>query len=386
MPTNTLNINKIPLSLYIHIPWCIKKCPYCDFNSHQPKSVIDFNGYVRCLLNDLDGQLAWVQQREITSIFIGGGTPSLLPIKQYRQLFYGIKSRLTLANDCEITMEANPATVEHAPFVDYLATGINRLSLGVQSFDSEKLQALGRIHNRQQAITAIKNAKQAGFTHLNIDLMHGLPNQNLNQALDDLHQAVDLGIAHLSWYQLTIEPNTIFYRNTPILPEDDVLIDIFEQGSKFLLNNYFSQYEVSAWTSENNPQPCRHNMNYWQFGDYLAIGAGAHGKISTPDGIFRFNKSRLPKDYASNQATIGWQKIHNDDMAFEFMMNGLRLKKGIAKHYWQERTGQDWQAIAPTLSKLQQQGLMHIDDAIYGNIQCSDKGFLFLNQVLTEFL
>lgn len=382
MPKSPLIINKIPLSLYIHIPWCVKKCPYCDFNSHQSQPSIDFDGYVRCLLTDLDSQLQWIQQREITSIFLGGGTPSLLPIEQYRQLFNGINARLQLASDCEITMEANPATVEHAPFIDYLNVGINRLSLGVQSFESEKLHALGRIHDRTQAITAIKNAQQAGFTRLNIDLMHGLPNQTLDQALDDLRQAVDLGVPHLSWYQLTIEPNTVFYRNTPILPQDDILMDIFEKGSEFLINNHFSQYEVSAWINNQKPQPCRHNVNYWQFGDYLAIGSGAHGKISTPDGVFRFSKSRLPKDYTRNQSAIGWQKIADSDMAFEFMMNGLRLKNGVAKANWCERTGQDWQTIAPILAKLEQKGLIKVDD----NIQCTQAGFLFLNQVLTEFL
>ncbi|MFW2177007.1 MULTISPECIES: radical SAM family heme chaperone HemW [unclassified Moraxella] len=373
----------IPLSLYIHIPWCVKKCPYCDFNSHESQAPIDFDGYISALLADLVSQLPYVQGRQISSIFIGGGTPSLLPIANYQTLFDGVRGLLKLSDDCEITMEANPATVEHAPFADYLAVGINRLSLGVQSFASEKLQKLGRIHNPSQAIEAISNAQKAGFKRLNVDLMHGLPNQSLSEALADLQQAIDLGVSHISWYQLTIEPNTVFYRNTPVLPDDDILVDIFEQGSDLLIANGFRQYEVSAWTKSDHPQPSRHNVNYWQFGDYLAIGAGAHGKVTTVDGIFRFSKSRLPKDYLNNQSPIGWQAIANDDLPFEFMMNGLRLKDGVPKVYWHERTGLDWQVVEPTLIDLQKRGLI---DLTTDNVKCSEQGFLFLNQVISEFL
>ncbi len=376
-------IEAIPLALYIHIPWCVKKCPYCDFNSHESQGEIDFSGYVDALLADLDSQLGDVQGREIGSVFIGGGTPSLLPIAQYRTLFEGIRSRLPLAKDCEITMEANPATVEHAPFEDYLQVGINRLSLGVQSFHSDKLAKLGRIHNPMQAISAITQAQQAGFQRLNVDLMHGLPNQSLNEALADLQQAIDLGARHISWYQLTIEPNTVFYRNTPILPDDEVLVDIFEQGSQLLRDNGFIQYEVSAWTKADQPQPSRHNVNYWQFGDYLAIGAGAHGKVTTHEGVFRFSKSRLPRDYVTNQKAIGWQVVADDDMPFEFMMNGLRLKDGVPRAYWHERTGLDWSVVEPTLQDLQNRGLLELTDE---RIRCSENGFLFLNQVLQAFL
>ena len=376
-------IEAIPLALYIHIPWCVKKCPYCDFNSHESQGEIDFSGYVDALWADLDSQLCYVQGREIGSIFIGGGTPSLLPIAQYRTLFEGIRSRLPLAKDCEITMEANPATVEHAPFVDYLRVGINRLSLGVQSFHPDKLAKLGRIHNPTQAISAITQARQAGFQRLNVDLMHGLPNQSLNEALADLQQAIDLGARHISWYQLTIEPNTVFYRNMPVLPDDEVLVDIFEQGSQLLRDNGFIQYEVSAWTKADQPQPSRHNVNYWQFGDYLAIGAGAHGKITTHEGVFRFSKSRLPRDYVTNQKAIGWQVVAAEDMPFEFMMNGLRLKDGVPRAYWHERTGLDWSVVEPTLQDLQNRGLLELTDE---RIRCSETGFLFLNQVLQAFL
>lgn len=378
-----LNPTAMPLSLYIHIPWCVKKCPYCDFNSHESRTQIDFAGYVDALLSDLSTQLAWVQGRQIQSIFIGGGTPSLLPIAQYAVLFDGIRQQLRLAHHCEITMEANPATIEHAPFADYLAVGINRLSLGVQSFAPDKLAALGRIHNPQQAITAIQSAQAAGFGKLNVDLMHGLPTQSVAEALADLQQAMDLGVAHLSWYQLTIEPNTVFYRNTPVLPDDEVLSDIFEQGAKLLQQNGFVQYEVSAWSKQGDFQPSQHNLNYWQFGDYLAIGAGAHGKVTTADGIYRFSKSRLPKDYLINQSPIGWQAISNDDLPFEFMMNALRLKEGVPKDDWHERTGQDWAVIEPTLQALQQRGLIDLSGK---TIKCSEQGFLFLNHVLQQFL
>lgn len=381
--SSTLIPQQIPLSLYIHIPWCVKKCPYCDFNSHESQTVIDFDGYVSALLADLDSQLKWVQHRPINSIFIGGGTPSLLPINNYQALFEGIRSRLSLANDCEITMEANPATVEHAPFEQYLAVGINRLSLGVQSFHSEQLQALGRIHTVSQAITAIQQAQLAGFTRLNADLMHGLPQQSVAEALADLQQAIDLGVPHISWYQLTIEPNTVFYRNTPVLPDDEILADIFEKGSALLTKNGFVQYEVSAWTKRNDFQPSQHNLNYWQFGDYLAIGAGAHGKVTTQDGIFRFSKSRLPKDYLANQHAIGLQKIAEQDLLFEFMMNALRLKNGVPQALWQQRTGLDWQRIEPVLQGLVQRGLVDLSE---NQVRCSKQGFLFLNQILREFL
>lgn len=371
------------MALYIHVPWCVKKCPYCDFNSHESKTLIDFDGYVTAMLADLASQVGFIQNRPISSIFIGGGTPSLMPIANFIQLFHGITNLVTLTPDCEITLEANPATLEHAPFEQYLAVGINRLSLGVQSFHPEQLQALGRIHTPKQALSATASARQAGFTRLNTDLMHGLPKQTLAQAMADLQQVIDLGVPHISWYQLTIEPNTVFYRNTPVLPDDDRLVDIFEQGSELLKKNGYQQYEISAWTLAHNPQPSQHNVNYWQFGDYLAIGAGAHGKVTTHDGVFRFNKSRLPKDYLTNQAAINWQHIAEPELPFEFMMNGLRLKDGVPKGFWQQRTGLDLAVIEPTLLKLQQQGLIDLTNQ---RVKCSEQGYLFLNRVLQEFL
>ncbi len=383
IPLTVLDSVQIPLSLYIHVPWCVKKCPYCDFNSHQQRDNIDFTQYVDVLLDDLTNQLIYVNGRKIQSIFVGGGTPSLLPIQQYHQLLSGIKSRIELVDDCEITIEANPATVEHAPFTDYLQVGINRLSLGVQSFHDKQLLELGRIHQSSQAISAIFSARQAGFSRLNVDIMHGLPKQTLNEALVDLQQAIDLGVPHLSWYQLTIEPNTVFYRQPPVLPNDDVLADIFEQGTALLIKHGYQQYEVSAWTRQDNYQPSKHNLNYWQFGDYLAIGAGAHGKVTLADGIYRFSKTRLPKDYFKNNLNIGWQKIAQKDLAFEFMMNALRLKQGVTQDLWQQRTGQAWSVIEPMLQRLEQQGFI---DLTNHRIRCSEQGFLFLNQILAEFL
>ena len=253
----------------------------------------------------------------------------------------------------------------------------------MQSFQTQKLAALGRIHNPQQALLAIANAQQAGFKKLNVDLMHGLPNQTLTDALSDLQQAIDLGVSHISWYQLTIEPNTVFYRNTPILPDDEILVDIFEQGAQLLQANGFVQYEVSAWSRQADFQPSQHNLNYWQFGDYLAIGAGAHGKVTRPDGIYRFSKSRLPKDYRVNQSAIGWQAIEPSDLPFEFMMNGLRLKNGVPKQFWTQRTGLAWSVIEPQLIKLHKRGLVELSG---DHIHCTAQGFLFLNQVLQEFL
>ncbi|STY94994.1 radical SAM family heme chaperone HemW [Moraxella atlantae] len=375
----------VPLALYIHVPWCVKKCPYCDFNSHTLNGQADFAAYADALLQDLDSQLPWVQGRVVSSIFIGGGTPSLMPIAAYARLFDGIAKRLRLSDDCEITLEANPATVEHAPFAEYLNLGINRLSLGVQSFASDKLQALGRIHSRVQAIAAVKAAQDAGFSRLNIDLMHGLPQQTLADALADLQQAFDLRVPHISWYQLTIEPNTVFYRTPPTLPDDDALDEIGEQGAVLLQAHGLMQYEVSAW-AQTSDQQCRHNLNYWQFGDYLAIGAGAHAKITTPDGIFRFSKTRLPKDYLTphgTQGKVGWQRIDENALAFEFMLNALRLKNGVPRDLWQARTGLAFDTIAPTLARLIAQGLMADDRA---RIRCTDTGFLFLNRVLGEFL
>ncbi|HET8730764.1 MAG TPA: radical SAM family heme chaperone HemW, partial [Moraxellaceae bacterium] len=292
-----------PLSLYIHVPWCVRKCPYCDFNSHAAGAELPETAYVDALLADLrqDLDLDLVQGREIASIFIGGGTPSLFSPDAYARLFDGLRRELHFASDIEITLEANPGTVEQAKFRGYRALGVNRLSIGVQSFSPEKLAALGRIHGRDEAVRAAEAARGAGFDNFNIDLMHGLPGQSVAEALADVRQALALAPTHLSWYQLTIEPNTVFYRDPPVLPEDDTLWSIQEEGQTLLAEGGYRQYEVSAYARPE--RECRHNRNYWMFGDYLALGAGAHGKVTRPasalgqGGVWRYAKTRLPRDY-----------------------------------------------------------------------------------------
>ena len=381
-----LNPQNIPLSLYIHMPWCVRKCPYCDFNSHAvPDGKLSLaleQEYLQALVEDFKTQVDFAQGREIHSVFIGGGTPSLISAQSYQWLFAQLKALIPFEKDCEITLEANPGTVEHDPFADYLAAGINRLSIGVQSFNTEHLQKLGRIHSNEDAISAIQHAKHAGFERVNVDLMHGLPEQTLAQALLDLKLAVESGATHISWYQLTIEPNTVFFRTQPILPVDDVLEDIQEQGEAYLKAQGFINYEVSAWRKE---KPSAHNLNYWQFGDYLAIGAGAHGKVTQPDGVYRFHKTRLPKDYLAKipAENLQFKRIENDEMPFEFMMNALRLNEGVAAETYTQRTGLNLTDLDELLNSLRQRQLM-VDDA--NILNCTDKGHLFLNSVLEEFL
>lgn len=387
-----LNPQNIPLSLYIHVPWCVKKCPYCDFNSHAvPNGRLDIalaEQYMHALWLDIQAQQHLLQQRPIHSIFIGGGTPSLISAKYYRELFHQIQQITTFQSfnhstqNIEITLEANPATIEHDPFADYLDAGINRLSLGVQTFNDTHLQQLGRIHSAESALTAIQQACDAGFQRINVDLMHGLPNQSIAQALNDLQLAIDAGATHISWYQLTIEPNTVFYRTQPILPHDDTLADIQQHGEELLKKHGFIQYEISAWRKE---LPSQHNLNYWQFGDYLAIGAGAHGKITQADGIYRYQKTRLPKDYLAQQPAdnLHFSSIQADDLAFEFMMNALRLFDGVPIELYQQRTGLNIAQIQPILAELQQKRLLQNSTT---QLACTQEGQRYLNDVLQYFL
>ena len=381
-----LNPASIPLSLYIHMPWCVRKCPYCDFNSHavpDGKLSLDLEQeYLQALVEDLKIQVDFAQGRHIHSVFIGGGTPSLISANGYQWLFTQLKSLIPFEDGCEITLEANPGTVEHDPFAGYLDAGINRLSIGVQSFNTDHLKKLGRIHSNDDAVNAIHLAKEAGFTRVNVDLMHGLPEQTLEQALYDLKLAVENGATHVSWYQLTIEPNTVFFRTQPILPLDDVLEEIQAQGEAYLTAQGFVNYEVSAWRKE---KPSAHNLNYWQFGDYLAIGAGAHGKVTQPDGVYRFQKTRLPKDYLAKvpAENLQFKRIEADDMPFEFMMNALRLNQGVDAKLYAERTGLSLTGLDELLSSLRARKLM-VDDQT--RISCTEQGHVFLNSVLEEFL
>ena len=381
-----LNPALIPLSLYIHMPWCVRKCPYCDFNSHavpDGKLSLDLEReYLHALVEDFKTQVDFAQGRSIHSVFIGGGTPSLISAAGYQWLFTKLKALIPFEENCEITLEANPGTVEHDPFAGYLAAGINRLSIGVQSFNTEHLKKLGRIHSNEDAISAIGLARDAGFQRINVDLMHGLPEQTLEQALNDLRLAVENGATHISWYQLTIEPNTVFFRTQPILPVDEVLEEIQEQGEAYLKANGFINYEVSAWRKE---LPSAHNLNYWQFGDYLAIGAGAHGKLTQPDGVYRFQKTRLPKDYLAKVPAehLQFKRIEAADIPFEFMMNTLRLNEGVEAKLYLERTGYSLDTLDELLTSLRQRQLM-VEDA--ERLACTEQGHIFLNSVLEEFL
>jgi oxygen-independent coproporphyrinogen-3 oxidase len=381
-----LNPALVPMSLYIHMPWCVRKCPYCDFNSHavpDGKLSLDLEQqYLQALVEDFKTQLDFAQGRQIHSVFIGGGTPSLISAKGYVWLFEQLKSIIPFEDGCEITLEANPGTVEHDPFTGYLEAGINRLSIGVQSFNTDHLKKLGRIHSNDDAINAIHLARDAGFERINVDLMHGLPEQTLEQALLDLKLAVENGATHVSWYQLTIEPNTVFFRTQPILPVEDVLEDIQEQGEAYLKAQGFVNYEVSAWRKE---KPSAHNLNYWQFGDYLAIGAGAHGKVTQPDGVYRFQKTRLPKDYLAKVPAehLQFKRIENEDMPFEFMMNALRLNDGVEAKLYHERTGLNLADLDELLNSLRARKLMVEDQ---NRLSCTEQGHVFLNSVLEEFL
>lgn len=381
-----LNPQNIPLSLYIHMPWCVRKCPYCDFNSHAvPNGELSLDleqEYLNALVADFKTQLDFAQGRQIHSVFIGGGTPSLISAQGYVWLFAQLQSLIAFEVGCEITLEANPGTVEHDPFAGYLAAGINRLSLGVQSFNSAHLEKLGRIHSNDDAVNAIHLAKDAGFARVNVDLMHGLPEQTLEQALYDLKLAVENGATHISWYQLTIEPNTVFFRTQPVLPVDHVLEEIQAQGEAYLKANGFINYEVSAWRKE---QPSAHNLNYWQFGDYLAIGAGAHGKVTQPDGVYRFQKTRLPKDYLVKVPAehVQFKKIAADELPFEFMMNALRLNDGVDAQLYAQRTGLQLDDLDMRLTALRQRKLI-VEDK--NRIACTEQGHIFLNSVLEQFI
>lgn len=376
----------IPMSLYIHMPWCVRKCPYCDFNSHTvPNGALSLaleQEYLKALVEDFKTQVDFAQGRKVHSVFIGGGTPSLISAKGYQGLFEQLRAIVPFEEGCEITLEANPGTVEHDPFSGYLDAGINRLSIGVQSFNTDHLKKLGRIHSNEDAISAIGLAREAGFKRINVDLMHGLPEQTLEQALFDLKLAVEAGATHISWYQLTIEPNTVFFRTQPVLPVDDVLEGIQEQGEAYLKAQGFINYEVSAWRKE---LPSTHNLNYWEFGDYLAIGAGAHGKVTQPDGVYRFQKTRLPKDYLAKVPAdhLQFKKLEAAEMPFEFMMNALRLNQGVTAEYYADRTGLALSTLDSVLTSLRARKLM-IDDQ--SRISCTAQGHIFLNSVLEAFL
>lgn len=373
-----------PLALYIHIPWCVRKCPYCDFNSHTASPVLPEEEYVDALLADLDQDLHAVYGRELSSIFFGGGTPSLFSAQALGRLLKGVEARIPFAGDIEITLEANPGTFEQEKFIAYRQLGINRLSIGIQSFQEDKLKALGRIHTGGEAVRAADMARQAGFDNFNLDLMHGLPDQSLEDALGDLRQAIALQPTHLSWYQLTLEPNTVFWNQPPTLPEDDTLWDIQEAGQALLAEHGYAQYEVSAYAQPG--RAARHNLNYWSFGDFIGIGAGAHGKLSHPDGrIVRTWKTRLPKDYLNPAKAFqaGEKALANEELPFEFLMNALRLTEGVDAVLFAQRTGLSLDSLHEARAEAEQSGLLQVEPS---RLAATARGQLFLNDLLQYFL
>lgn len=371
-----------PLSLYIHIPWCVQKCPYCDFNSHALKGDVPHQEYVDHLLADLRSDLPMIGDREVSTIFIGGGTPSLLSAEGMQRLLDGVRSSLTLSPHAEITMEANPGTVEADRFSAYQQAGINRISIGVQSFGSDKLIRLGRIHGPEEAKRAARLADKLGLRSFNLDLMHGLPNQTLNEALNDLRQAIELSPPHLSWYQLTIEPNTSFGSRPPVLPDDDALWDIFSQGHQLLTEAGYQQYETSAYAKPG--YQCQHNLNYWRFGDYLGIGCGAHGKISFEDGrILRTVKTKHPRGYMQGRYLDQQNQVDNEDRPFEFFMNRFRLLESMPRQDFSNFTGLPESAIRPQIDEALAKGYITECDTHW---QITKNGKLFLNSLLELFL
>ena len=377
-----------PLSLYIHIPWCIQKCPYCDFNSHALKTTIPEAQYISALIDDLDTDLARYnmqnESRKLHSIFIGGGTPSLITAPEIKRLLIEVEKRLPFADDIEITMEANPGTVEAGRFIEYREAGVNRISIGVQSFQQEKLEKLGRIHGKDEAIRAARLAHEAGLNSFNLDLMHGLPNQSIDDALSDLKQAIELSPPHLSWYQLTIEPNTVFYYKPPTLPDDDDLWDIFEQGHQILADAGYVQYEISGYSKVG--YQCRHNLNYWRFGDYLGIGCGAHGKLSFADGrIVRTTKIKHPRGFLDlmKPYLIDEQEVSDHDRPFEFFMNRFRLLEACPKQDFIDKTGLGFESIQETIDWAKEKKYLNETETHW---QITEHGKLFLNDMLEAFV
>jgi len=380
-------MNLPPLSLYVHIPWCVRKCPYCDFNSHNAPQTLPQDEYVAALLRDLDQDMPLAQGRSLGSIFFGGGTPSLFAPDAIARILGDVARRLTFAPNIEITLETNPGTVEHGPFAGYRRAGVNRISFGVQSFDDAALKRIGRIHDAAQADRAVKQAQDAGIENLNLDLMYALPQQTLPGALSDVEKAILLQTPHLSHYQLTLEPNTQFAANPPPLPDEDSAWDMQEACQARLAAAGYGQYEVSAYARAGHE--CAHNLNYWTFGDYLGIGAGAHGKLSdaSSDEIVRTSKVKLPRSYLERAAradALGTtQTVARDQLPFEFMLNALRLDEGIAMTEFERRTGLARETLDAPLALARERDWIETDPA---RLQPTESGRRFLNDLIELFL
>lgn len=381
------DLNNVPLSLYVHIPWCVKKCPYCDFNSHEIQSTLPEDQYIDTLIQDLKTQNKIIRNREIQSVFLGGGTPSIFSAESLQRLITSLKNELTLSHTAEITIEANPGASDQENFSGFLEAGINRISIGAQSFSNTQLKSLGRIHDAQTAIAAVNTAQQAGFENINIDLMYALPEQELSTALHDIEQAIALNPTHISYYQLTIEPNTSFYRQPPVLPNSQTSWEIQQAGMELLAMHGYQQYEVSAYAQQGSQ--CIHNLNYWQFGDYLGIGAGAHQKLSVtlPNEITRCEKPKHPQQYMKHiqQGKIAVQThtLSEQDILFEFMLNALRLKHGFTLQQFESHTGLSFKKIASLLQSQLDEGFLTKEN---DRIHCTARGYKFLDDVLQSWL
>jgi putative oxygen-independent coproporphyrinogen III oxidase len=377
----------VPLSLYIHLPWCVKKCPYCDFNSHEARDSFPEALYINALLKDLDQQFPNVEERRLVSIFFGGGTPSLFSPCAIEKILKGIDARFHFDSNIEITLEANPGTVDEARFKNFRAAGINRLSIGIQSLQDEKLKALGRIHLRDHALSAIDAAINAGFDNYNLDFMHGLPGQSITDALADLTDALTFNPPHLSWYQLTLEPNTLFAHNPPLLPNEDLCWEIQEQGKQLIADAHLKQYEVSAYARAGHE--CVHNRHYWEFGDYLGIGAGAHSKITDEKQglIIRDWQIKHPKEYLRASATQTFvanrYTLSVEEAPFEFMLNAFRLVEGIPKKLFVERTGLPLSIIESNLTQAINKKLLIVDAE---HLLPTALGQRFLNDLISLFM
>ncbi len=380
-----LTNNSAGLSLYVHLPWCIRKCPYCDFNSHRRPQILPEQAYINALCRDLTREAQRVgPSQSITSVFLGGGTPSLFSAEALSQFIQAVYDRFTVVADVEITLEANPGTIEHDQFLAYRQIGINRISLGVQSFNDACLAQLGRIHRSKAVLGVIDQIKQAGFDNYNLDIMHSLPKQDLDQALEDLIQATSFTPTHISWYQLTIEPNTQYALRPPALPDERLMSEIEMHGKQLLECKNYQQYEVSAYSWAGQYQ-CRHNLNYWQFGNYIAIGAGAHGKFTDLKSgkIIRYWKQRHPKAYMEADDPIGGERVLSpQELPLEFMLNACRLLSGFDLSLFESTTGLDRSVILPSLQQASQQGLVEINSSW---IRPTHLGQRFLNTLLLLF-
>ena len=369
-----------PLALYVHLPWCVRKCPYCDFNSHERGAELPERAYVDALIADLEGLLPSVWGRRIVGLFIGGGTPSLFAPESIERLLSEVRARIALVPDAEVTLEANPGTAEAGRFRGYRAAGVNRLSLGVQSFDDSMLRALGRIHSGDEARAAIELALRH-FDNVNLDLMYGLPGQSLEMARIDIEAAVRWETSHVSAYQLTIEPNTVFFRHRPTLPEHDACADMQDAVEEALAASGFEHYETSAFARPG--KRCRHNLNYWEFGDYLGIGAGAHGKVSFPNRVTRHERIKQPREYMAAGPCLQERVLSVDDLTFEFMLNALRLIDGFPAGLFTARTGLQGAVIERGLRAAEAKGLV---ERTRDRIRPSERGRLFLNELVALFL